>query len=73
MATGCGPMSIHGCRPDGCSGAAGDFVAYVVPVVEPGTYAVRMRVKRHSSRGVFQLYVEGAFTLALHPIALSPR
>lgn len=41
--------------------APGDFVEYIIPVIDPGTYAVKVRVKRHNARGQFQLRVEGAF------------
>lgn len=55
------PALSHGAGEKLESNAIGDFVEYVVPVVEPGTYSVRVRVKRHNARGIFQLYVEGAY------------
>ncbi|MEO6520068.1 MAG: hypothetical protein ABIN91_00190 [Mucilaginibacter sp.] len=34
--------------------AIGDFVSYTIPTVGPGTYYVSAKVKRYSSRGIFQ-------------------
>lgn len=41
--------------------APGDYIEYIVPIIEPGTYAVKVRAKRHNARGQFQLRVEGAY------------
>ena len=41
------------------SNAAGDFVTYTVPVNIPGTYDVRVRFKKWTSRGQFQLAIDG--------------
>ena len=39
----------------------GDFFEYIVPVIEPGTYRVKVRVKKHNARGMFQLTIGGAY------------
>jgi hypothetical protein len=40
--------------------AANDYAAYMVPVSQPGTYAIKARVKKYTSRGMFQLAIDGA-------------
>lgn len=40
--------------------ATGDSITYSVPVPHPGTYTINVRVKRHTSRGIFQLAIDGA-------------
>lgn len=39
--------------------AAGDFVAYNVNVPAAGTYKVLVGVKKHATRGIFQLAIDG--------------
>jgi hypothetical protein len=39
--------------------AAGDWVQYMVNVPSPGTYNVHLRVKKHPSRGMAQLHIDG--------------
>lgn len=37
--------------------AVGDYVTYVVPNIAPGTYSVRVGVKKAATRGIFQLAI----------------
>ncbi len=37
--------------------AVGDYVTYVIPSVAPGTYNVRVGVKKANTRGIFQLAI----------------
>lgn len=41
------------------SNAVNDFIAYTLPNVPAGTYSVIVGVKRHNSRGKFQLTIDG--------------
>ncbi|MBB6635232.1 alpha-galactosidase [Cohnella thailandensis] len=43
----------------GNPGGVGGWVQYAVNVPEPGTYNVKVRVKKHPDRGIAQLYVDG--------------
>ncbi|UKS26805.1 GH36 C-terminal domain-containing protein [Paenibacillus sp. HWE-109] len=40
--------------------AVGNWVQYTVNVPSTGTYRVRVQVKKHPSRGIAQLYIDGA-------------
>ena len=46
------------------SNAVGDSISYLLPNILPGTYDIKIGIKRTSSRGTAQLYVypEGNFT-----------
>ena len=46
------------------SNAVNDYVAYVVPNVAAGSYDVRVRVKKYTSRGIVQLSVGRVDTYA---------
>ena len=41
------------------SNAVGDYIAYILPDVPAGTYDVAVCVKKYSSRGQFQLSIDG--------------
>jgi hypothetical protein len=39
--------------------AVNDYIAYTVPGLQAGTYSVKVRFKKYSSRGQFQLAIDG--------------
>jgi photosystem II stability/assembly factor-like uncharacterized protein len=40
--------------------ATGQYIAFNVPVAEPGTYDIKLKCKNQSNKGIFQLAVNGA-------------
>lgn len=42
------------------SNAVNDYATYTVPLAQAGTYTIKVRVKRHTSRGKFQLAIDGS-------------
>jgi len=39
--------------------AIGNYITYTVPVVNPGTYQVRVGIQTRSNKGIFQLAING--------------
>lgn len=54
------PGMSHGSAERFDADAVGDAIEYLLPVVDAGTYAVRVGVKKFHTRGIFQLRIDGA-------------
>jgi hypothetical protein len=58
-ANGADTAASNGSLSYGNLNAVGDWVQYTANVPSPGTYNVKVQVKKHPSRGTAQLYIDG--------------
>ncbi|MEK3724284.1 carbohydrate-binding protein [Paenibacillus sp. FSL H8-0034] len=60
VANGADTAASNGSLSYGNLNGVGDWVQYTANVASPGTYNVKVQVKKHPSRGTAQLYIDGA-------------